>query len=215
MQCLPIQAAFDRCKPFRVNHQPWENEVKHRRNMLARAAALAIEGGVVACAALALPTAMAADGEGDVTTQRVEITGSAIRRIESEGALPVTVISRDAIDRTFGQGSVEDILAALDAEHTDWAQDTANTIRAKSPTSLKIAFRQIREGKSLSFDECMKMEYRMVNRIVAGHDFYEGVRAVIIDKDNAPKWQPAALSGVSDADVGAYFAPLGEKELKL
>ncbi|HEX7727377.1 MAG TPA: enoyl-CoA hydratase/isomerase family protein, partial [Rhizomicrobium sp.] len=98
---------------------------------------------------------------------------------------------RDAIDRTFGQGSVEDILAALDAEHTDWAQDTANTIRAKSPTSLKIAFRQIREGKSLSFDECMKMEYRMVNRIVAGHDFYEGVRAVIIDKDNAPKWQPA------------------------
>jgi len=122
---------------------------------------------------------------------------------------------RDAIDRTFGQGSVEDILAALDAEHTDWAQDTANTIRAKSPTSLKIAFRQIREGKSLSFDECMKMEYRMVNRIVAGHDFYEGVRAVIIDKDNAPKWQPAALSGVSDADVGAYFAPLGEKELKL
>ena len=122
---------------------------------------------------------------------------------------------RDAIDRTFGQGSVEDILAALDAEHTDWAQDTANTIRAKSPTSLKIAFRQIREGKSLSFDECMKMEYRMVNRIVAGHDFYEGVRAVIIDKDNAPKWQPAALSGVSDRDVDAYFAPLGEKELKL
>ncbi|HEY7978017.1 MAG TPA: enoyl-CoA hydratase/isomerase family protein [Rhizomicrobium sp.] len=122
---------------------------------------------------------------------------------------------REAIDRTFGHGSVEAILAVLDAEHTDWAQDTANTIRAKSPTSLKIAFRQIREGKSLSFDECMKMEYRMVNRIVAGRDFYEGVRAIIIDKDNAPKWQPAELSGVSDADVDAYFAPLGEKELKL
>ena len=131
--------------------------------------------------------------------------------------LPDTFLAehREVIDRTFAHGSVEEILAALDAEHTDWAQDTADTIRAKSPTSLKIAFRQIREGKSLSFDECMKMEYRMVNRIVAGHDFYEGVRAVIIDKDNAPKWQPAALSGVSDRDVDAYFAPLGEKELKL
>ena len=122
---------------------------------------------------------------------------------------------RSAIDRTFAHGSVEDILAALDAEHTDWAQDTAKTIRAKSPTSLKIAFRQIREGKKLDFDDCMRMEYRMVNRIVAGHDFYEGVRAVIIDKDNAPKWRPAELSDVSDADVDAYFAPLGEKELKL
>ena len=122
---------------------------------------------------------------------------------------------RSAIDRTFAHGSVEDILAALDAEHTDWAQDTAKTIRAKSPTSLKIAFRQIREGKKLDFDDCMRMEYRMVNRIVAGHDFYEGVRAVIIDKDNAPKWRPAELSDVSGADVDAYFAPLGEKELKL
>ncbi len=122
---------------------------------------------------------------------------------------------REAIDRTFGCNSVEEILAALDAERTDWAQDAASTIRAKSPTSLKISFRQIREGKSLDFDECMKMEYRMVNRIVAGRDFYEGVRAVIIDKDNAPKWRPAELSGVSDADVDAYFAPLGEKELKL
>ena len=61
----------------------------------------------------------------------------------------------------------------------------------------------------------MRMEYRMVNRIVAGHDFYEGVRAAIIDKDNAPKWQPADPAGVSDADVAAYFAPLGANELKL
>ncbi len=147
----------------------------------------------------------------------------------ADGAVPDTAIAglkdtvldtflaerRNAIDRTFAQGSVEDILAALDAEHTDWAQDTAETIRTKSPTSLKIAFRQIREGKKLDFDDCMRMEYRMVNRIVAGHDFYEGVRAVIIDKDNAPKWRPAELAGVSDADVDAYFAPLGEKELKL
>jgi enoyl-CoA hydratase/carnithine racemase len=122
---------------------------------------------------------------------------------------------RDAIDRNFSKPSVEEILAALDADHTDWSNDTAKIMRTKSPTSLKIAFRQNREGAKLEFDDCMKMEYRMVTRIVAGHDFYEGVRATIIDKDGAPKWSPADLSGVSDADIDKYFAPLGEKELKL
>jgi enoyl-CoA hydratase len=122
---------------------------------------------------------------------------------------------RDAIDRNFSKNSVEEILAALDADHTDWSRDTAKIMLAKSPTSLKVAFRQIREGKRLEFDDCMRMEYRMVNRVVAGHDFYEGVRATIIDKDGAPNWRPADLSGVTDADVDAYFAPLGDKELRL
>jgi enoyl-CoA hydratase len=122
---------------------------------------------------------------------------------------------RAAIDRAFGGNSVEEILAALDAEHTDWAKDTAATIRAKSPTSLKIAFRQIREGAKIGFDDCMRMEFRMVNRIIAGHDFYEGVRATIIDKDGAPKWKPAELNKVSEADIRAYFASLNDKELSL
>ena len=115
---------------------------------------------------------------------------------------------RAAIDKCFSGNSVEDILSRLDAEGTGWAAETAKIIRAKSPTSLKIAYRQIREGRNLKFDECMKMEYRMVNRIIAGHDFYEGVRAAIIEKDNAPKWRPADLAGVTDADADAYFAPL-------
>lgn len=122
---------------------------------------------------------------------------------------------RKTIDDIFRLESVEAILAALDAEGTDWAGETATTLRGKSPTSLKVTFRQIRGGARLEFDDCMRMEYRMVNRIVAGHDFYEGVRAAIIDKDGAPQWQPADLAGVSDADVDAYFAPLGDKELAL
>lgn len=122
---------------------------------------------------------------------------------------------RAAIDRVFAGNSVEEILAALDGEHTDWASDTASVIRTKSPTSLKIAFRQIREGAKLGFDDCMRMEFRMVNRIIAGHDFYEGVRATILDKDGAPKWKPAALGDVTEADVCAYFAPLDNKELPL
>ena len=115
---------------------------------------------------------------------------------------------RAAIERFFSKDSVEGILSALDADHTDWSRDTARTIRAKSPTSTKLTFRQLREGAKLDFDDCMKMEYRMVHRIVAGHDFYEGVRATIIDKDGTPKWNPAELAQVSDADVDAYFAPV-------
>lgn len=122
---------------------------------------------------------------------------------------------RAAIDRIFGGNSVEEILTTLDAEHTDWASDTAAILRTKSPTSLKIAFLQIREGAKLSFDDCMRMEFRMVNRIIAGHDFYEGVRATILDKDGAPKWKPSVLKDVSEADVQTYFAPLDSKELPL
>jgi enoyl-CoA hydratase len=122
---------------------------------------------------------------------------------------------RATIDRIFSGNSVEAILAALDAERTDWGDDTAKAVRAKSPTASKIAFRQLREGAKLEFDDCMKMEWRLVNRVVKGHDFYEGVRATIIDKDGAPKWDPADLAAVTDAAVDSYFAPLGDKDLKL
>ncbi len=142
-----------------------------------------------------------------------KVTGHYI--VASDPSPPALAVQRESIDRLFSGGSVEDILAALDVEHSDWALNTAKTIRTKSPTATKLAFRQIRNGKSLSFDDCMRMEFRMVNRVIAGHEFYEGVRATIIDKDGAPHWDPAQLSDVSDADIDAYFAPLGEKELPL
>ena len=123
--------------------------------------------------------------------------------------------NRQSIDRLFAGNSVEAILDALDADGSTWARETAQTIRTKSPTSLKITFRQLREGRRKEFDDCMRMEYRMVNRIIAGHDFYEGVRATIIDKDGSPKWSPVALEDVAAPAVDAYFAPLGQGELAL
>jgi enoyl-CoA hydratase len=145
-----------------------------------------------------------------------EVTGNYVAGHEREGrGLPPLAERREAIDRVFSAGSVEEIFDRLDAEVSAWATETAKTIRAKSPTATKLAFRQIREGKKLDFDDCMRMEFRMVNRVVAGKDFYEGVRATIIDKDQAPKWQPARLEDVSDKDIDAYFAPLGDRELKL
>ena len=83
-----------------------------------------------------------------------------------------------------------------------------------SPTSMKVTFKQLREGKHLSFDEEMKVELRIVSQIIMGHDFYEGVRAILLDKDYAPKWQPDTLEGVSEAAVNAHFDEIGEHELE-
>jgi enoyl-CoA hydratase len=121
---------------------------------------------------------------------------------------------RRLIDRVFSLQSVPAILAALRAEGSPFATETAGKIAKDSPISLKITHRQIREGAKLSFDECMRMEWRMVNRVIEGHDFYEGVGAVLVDKGRTPAWNPDNLEAVTPADVEAYFAPLLEGELR-
>lgn len=150
-------------------------------------------------------------------TVSVDAVLGAFARPVGEG--PVTA-RRSAIDDLFKGGRVEDILAALDhaaaanGTHAAFAAATAALIRTKSPTSLKIALMQMRRGPALDFDECMRTEFRIVSRVVRGHDFYEGTRAVIVDKDQAPRWQPPVLEAVSDADVDAHFAPIAD-ELEL
>ncbi|MDH3228439.1 MAG: enoyl-CoA hydratase/isomerase family protein [Alphaproteobacteria bacterium] len=120
---------------------------------------------------------------------------------------------REAIDRCFAGDSVEDIVAALEGEGGDFAARTLEALAAKSPFALKVAFRQLRQGRALDFEECMAMEYRLSQRVVPGHDFREGVRAAVIDKDRSPRWHPATLAAVSDDRVAACFAPLPGGEL--
>ncbi len=127
---------------------------------------------------------------------------------------PTLAQHRAAIDRAFAASSVENILQAL-AREGEWGAETAKGLRAKSPAALKVTFREMREGKKLAFDDCLRMEYRLALHAVVSHDFREGVRAIVVDKDQAPKWQPSSLEQVSDAAVAAWFAPLGENELKL
>jgi enoyl-CoA hydratase len=117
---------------------------------------------------------------------------------------------RATIDCHFAAENLEDILAALDAGDRT-AQAMAATIRTKAPLSLKIALAQVRRGRQWSFDDCMRAEFRIVSRIVRGEDFYEGVRAVIIDKDNAPRWRPATLAEVTGTQVERHFAPLARE----
>ncbi|MDX2236409.1 MAG: enoyl-CoA hydratase/isomerase family protein [Hyphomonadaceae bacterium] len=130
---------------------------------------------------------------------------------ESDGA---PVVPADvALDRLFGFDSVEAIVAALAADGGAWAAAQLETLRAKSPQTLKVALRQVREGaRCAAFADVMRMEYRIACRVVHRHDFIEGVRAVIIDKDNAPKWSPATLEGVTDRVLDDIFAPLPAHE---
>lgn len=118
---------------------------------------------------------------------------------------------RGAIDRHFLQNSAENVLASLQSDPSEWAQKQAGVMALKSPTSLKICHRQLRDGLTLDFNACMRLEYRIVNRIFTGHDFFEGTRAVVIDKDMTPQWQPASLDAVRNEDISTYFEPLTEE----
>ena len=156
--------------------------------------------------------------EGLAGTVSVDAVLAAFAEPAGEG--PV-MARRRAIDRLFAGSSVEAILAALDAEavaggaDADWAGKTAATIRTKSPLSLKLALAQVRRGKAWDFATCMRAEFRIVSRIIEDHDFYEGVRAVIVDKDNAPRWRPDSLAAVTAAEVERHFAARAEGELPL
>ncbi len=120
---------------------------------------------------------------------------------------------RAQIDACFAFDHVEQILDALRKDGTPWAQETLKILHAMSPTSLKVALRQIRLGAKMPFAQVMTMEYRLSQACIRGHDFYEGIRAALIDKDRQPKWQPAKVADVPDQEVETYFASLGDRDL--
>jgi enoyl-CoA hydratase len=123
-----------------------------------------------------------------------------------------------AIARCFGRATVEDIIAALRAEHdaaASWAEGVLADLAARSPVSLKLTHRHIRAARQLDLRATLIQDYRLACRCLEGHDLYEGVRAALIDKDQAPKWQPARLEDVTAAIIDRHFAPLGADELDL
>ena len=125
-------------------------------------------------------------------------------------------VLRGEIERYFSKpASLDALMEALATGESAFARDTLATLQRMSPTSLKLTFEQMKRGALMAFDDVMIMEFRMVNRVMAGHDFFEGVRAQIIDKDREPRWRPASLGDVSDADIAAYFNSLGARDLIL
>jgi len=123
---------------------------------------------------------------------------------------------RTALATLFaGHNNFDAFYAGLKADGHDVAGDMLRILARMSPTSLKLTFEQLKRGALLDFDETMKMEFRMVRRVMEGRDFFEGVRAAIIDKDKAPRWSPASIEGVESGAVMHYFEPLGADELVL
>jgi len=119
---------------------------------------------------------------------------------------------RAPIDRAFGHASIDAILVALGKEGA-WGAGIAADLGKKSPTSLKATLRLMQRHHRHEVEDCLRGEFRLVQRFMAGHDFYEGIRAVLVDKDNAPRWKPATLAELSDAEIDAMFAPLETGEL--
>jgi enoyl-CoA hydratase len=124
------------------------------------------------------------------------------------GKAPLISFEQD-LNRLLVGDSVEQIFEFLEADSSDWGKAQLATMKTKSPQTLKVAFRQLEAGAAMTdFADNMAMEYRIGSRVVRRHDFIEGVRAVIIDKDNTPRWDPATLEEVTDAMLDEIFAPL-------
>jgi enoyl-CoA hydratase len=133
--------------------------------------------------------------------------GKTIARHMVDAGDPELPPNRGTIDRCFAHDRVEDIVAALEADGGAFAAETLAMLRLMSPTSLKLTLKQIRKARSLSLDDCLRMDYRLSQSVLAGRDFYEGVRAQLVDKDRQPKWYPATLDAVDDTAIDSLFVP--------
>lgn len=127
---------------------------------------------------------------------------------------PARIMSNlDVIDRLFASDLYEEILAALLADPSEWSRKEFETLRTKSPQTCKVALRQLKDGAQMTdFAAEMVQEYAIGARVVQMPDFIEGVRALIVEKDNAPRWNPATPEGVTDALIDSIFAPLPEDQ---
>ena len=126
---------------------------------------------------------------------------------------PAIAMHEAEIRKHFGFATLEEVLASLESDDSAWAVQELATLRTKSPQACKVSLRELNESLALdSFADEMAMEYRIASRVLVLPDFAEGVRAVIVDKDNAPAWSPASPEGVSAAMVDAIFAPLPAAE---
>ena len=118
-----------------------------------------------------------------------------------------------AIDRLFASDEFEEILAALEQDGSDWALTELATLRGKSPQACKVSLRLLYDGERVQdFAHEMKQEYAVATRVVQRHDFVEGVRALLVDKDNRPRWEPPTPEGVTEHLIDTIFAPMPEGE---
>lgn len=133
--------------------------------------------------------------------------------LAAESPEPQILAHEEDIDRHFASDKLEDVFASLEADSGDFAEATLSTLRAKSPQTMKVSLKLLDDGgRMITFEDEMRQEYAVGSRVVQRHDFLEGVRAVIVDKDNAPRWSPATPEDVTDHVIDQIFAPLPDAE---
>ncbi|ODP38621.1 enoyl-CoA hydratase/isomerase family protein [Sphingomonas turrisvirgatae] len=169
------------------------------------------------CVALGLASHYLPADRLDDAKARIAAEPQAIEAILGELSAPTPdapiLTHRDAIDRLFASDTLEDIIAALEADGGEWAAQQLATIRTKSPQSMKVSLKLLLDGATMpTFEDEMRQEFAVASHVVQRHDFIEGVRALIVDKDNAPRWDPATPEAVSDHLIDQIFAPLPEDE---
>lgn len=169
------------------------------------------------CLALGLATDYLPSASLDEAKARIIADPRSIQAVLSDlAATPpeAKIIAHQGdIDRLFASDVLEDVFAALEADPGEWAQAQLKLLRTKSPQTMKVSLRLLHEGVLMhDFADEMRQEYAVGCRVVQRHDFLEGVRAVIIDKDNAPRWAPATPDGVTDHVIDQIFAPLPDDE---
>ena len=152
---------------------------------------------------------------GDVAALKAEIIKdpeaieTLLTRFEADAGRPPLAEHQDEIARLFSGDSVEAIVAALHGGQSDWARAQLAILETRSPQAMKVAFRQLQHGaQATSFAAQMVLEYAIAVRVLQRHDFIEGVRALIVDKDSQPQWDPPTLAAVSTGLLDGIFAPL-------
>lgn len=138
-----------------------------------------------------------------------------LERLGSEPTASTLTGRLARVDALFAGDTMEAIIGALETATEGWAKAALETLRCASPRSLKVTLKMLRDGRCLTIAEALRVEYRICVRITGSHDFREGVRAALIDKDGAPCWRPNRLEALDDDEVNAYFAPLAPAEPEL
>jgi enoyl-CoA hydratase len=158
--------------------------------------------------------AMLVDCEFDQANNSRAAVTQVIEQFSVEVNPETTLLAKQAmIEESFSRGTMEKIIQHLQQQKDAFSQATALALLKKSPTSLKVTLRALQEGEDLDFDACMTQNYQLASRFLQGHDFMEGIRAVIIDKDHVPRWNPNLLEEVTEEEVEKYFTPVTEESL--
>lgn len=158
---------------------------------------------------------------GDLPALRAELLAGADVEVlmRESGPPPLPPPQLPGIDDWFSGAGMAEILRLVDSAAATAPMDDrlafhqGEILRQKSPTSLAIALRQMQLGRSLTFEQALQTEFRIVSRLIHAPDFIEGIRAAVIDKDRAPKWSPGSIHEVRADNIDAYFAPLPDGDL--